>query len=243
MSAGLLRRVVDIGQRYRAQVGICDGRPGQGVGRAVLSCPVAVSSEACGRGEMADARSLGVRVRKNVGVQVPPPALFVVSQTNGDPTSGGGHRRPRSAGPEGADAGTTDPVMGRAHGPKIQRITRICASGRSPKSIGRPRLPHRSHRAWSTRWAACVTKSVGPLGRCPNQCFLECSRPSFGIWSVLARFSARFSLRDLPVFLDMLCRGDLSDMTGPFFRGPGWSLSPDHTRTADGEATPVGCRW
>lgn len=119
MSAGLLRRVVDIGQRYRAQVGICDGRPGQGVGRAVPSCPVAVSSEACGRGEMADARSLGVRVRKNVGVQVPPPALFVVSQANGHPTSGCGHHRLRSAGLEGADAGSTALVMGRAHGPKV----------------------------------------------------------------------------------------------------------------------------
>lgn len=96
-----------------------------------------------------------------------------------------------------------------------------------------------SARAPSARWAACVTKSVGLLGRCPNQCFLECRMPSVGVWSVLARFSARFSLRDLPGFLDMLCRGDLSDMTGPFIRGPGWSLSPDHTRTADGEATPL----
>ena len=30
----------------------------------------------------------------------------------------------------------------------------------------------------------------------------------------LSRFSARFSLMDLPDFLDMLCRGDLSLMGG-----------------------------
>src|SRR4051794_37948485 len=32
-------------------------------------------------------------------------------------------------------------------------------------------------------------------------------------------FSARFSLRDLPAFLDMCCRGDLSAMTAPLVTG------------------------
>lgn len=41
----------------------------------------AVRYSTCGRGEMADARSLGVRVRKDVGVQVPPPALEAKPRT------------------------------------------------------------------------------------------------------------------------------------------------------------------
>lgn len=36
----------------------------------------------------------------------------------------------------------------------------------------------------------------------------------------LARFAARFSLRDLPDFLVMLCRGDLSAMRAPLMWGP-----------------------
>ncbi|AKK26140.1 hypothetical protein AB431_04900 [Mycobacterium sp. EPa45] len=37
--------------------------------------------------------------------------------------------------------------------------------------------------------------------------------------SDLERLSARFSFRDLPDFLDIACRGDLSDIVGPSIGG------------------------
>ena len=45
--------------------------------------------------------------------------------------------------------------------------------------------------------------------------------------AAFARLTARFSLSDLPDFLVILCRGDLSAMVGPFdvgaYSGPGFS--------------------
>jgi hypothetical protein len=41
-----------------------------------------------------------------------------------------------------------------------------------------------------------------------------------------ACLAARFSFRDLPDFLVIVCRGDLSDIANPFSRGPGWSRPP-----------------
>jgi hypothetical protein len=52
------------------------------------------------------------------------------------------------------------------------------------------------------------------------------------VLSDLARFTARFSFRDLPDFFVMLERGDLSDMAGPSIWGPFWSRFLD--------ATPLG---
>lgn len=101
--------------------------------------------------------------------------------------------------------------------------------GWNAKKLGRPTAPEHALTI-ERRWAVWVWL---------DQCFLECSRPSVDAESVLARFAARFSLRDLPDFLVMLCRGDLSDMTGPLVRGPGWSQLPDHTRIADGRAMLV----
>ena len=46
----------------------------------------------------------------------------------------------------------------------------------------------------------------------------------------LARLAARFSFRDFPDFLVMLCRGDLSAIVGPLIMGPGWSQLLDLTR-------------
>ena len=43
---------------------------------------------------------------------------------------------------------------------------------------------------------------------------------------LLLRFSARFSLMDLPDFLDMLCRGDLSLMGNLSERKPEWLRAP-----------------
>lgn len=46
-----------------------------------------------------------------------------------------------------------------------------------------------------------------------SQRFLVCSKASVcEIWVALARFAARFSFRDLPDFLVIVCRGDLSDI-------------------------------
>lgn len=42
----------------------------------------------------------------------------------------------------------------------------------------------------------------------------------------LACLSARFSFKDFPDFLDMACRGDLSDIAGPLFCGG--LVGPDH---------------
>ena len=50
--------------------------------------------------------------------------------------------------------------------------------------------------------------------------FLECSNDSVcEVWSALVRFTARFSLSDLPDFLVMPCLGDLSDITAPLTLG------------------------
>ena len=49
--------------------------------------------------------------------------------------------------------------------------------------------------------------------RIVDQRCLVCSKASVcEIWPALARFSARFSFRDLPDFLVIVCRGDLSDI-------------------------------
>lgn len=40
------------------------------------------------------------------------------------------------------------------------------------------------------------------------------------MWSAFARLAARFSFKDLPDFLAMVCRGDLSDIAGPLIWGP-----------------------
>src|SRR5690348_2012107 len=55
------------------------------------------------------------------------------------------------------------------------------------------------------------------------------------------RFSARFSLRDLPAFLDMCCRGDLSAMTAPWRSLTGFSCPAyaELTRPAGGWALRV----
>jgi hypothetical protein len=46
-----------------------------------------------------------------------------------------------------------------------------------------------------------------------RQCFLVCNKASAcDVWVVLERFVARFSFRDFPDFLVMVCRGDLSDI-------------------------------
>ena len=37
--------------------------------------------------------------------------------------------------------------------------------------------------------------------------------------ATLACLAARFSFRDFPVFLDIVCRGDLSDIAGPLIMG------------------------
>ena len=45
------------------------------------------------------------------------------------------------------------------------------------------------------------------------QRFLVCSKASVcEIWAALVRFVARFSFSDLPDFLVIVCRGDLSDI-------------------------------
>ena len=45
------------------------------------------------------------------------------------------------------------------------------------------------------------------------QRFLVCSKASVcEIWTAFVRFAARFSFRDLPDFLVIVCRGDLSDI-------------------------------
>jgi len=46
----------------------------------------------------------------------------------------------------------------------------------------------------------------------------------------LAFLSARFSFKDFPDFLDIACRGDLSDTAGPLVLwGPDWSRFPNDT--------------
>ena len=56
---------------------------------------------------------------------------------------------------------------------------------------------------------------LGGPGR--GQCFLPCGMISILLCaSAFACFSARFSLRDLPAFLDMCCLGDLSAMAAPW---------------------------
>src|ERR1700712_2823852 len=54
-----------------------------------------------------------------------------------------------------------------------------------------------------------------------TQFFLRFSSLSVGdAWSPSVRLSARFSLRDLPDFLDILDRGDLSAIASPLIWGP-----------------------
>jgi hypothetical protein len=53
-------------------------------------------------------------------------------------------------------------------------------------------------------WASCEF--------CTHR-FLVCSKASVcEIWTAFVRFAARFSFRDLPDFLVIVCRGDLSDI-------------------------------
>lgn len=68
-----------------------------------------------------------------------------------------------------------------------------------------------------------------------NQCFfLECSKDSACETSTtLERLSARFSFRDLPDFLVMVCRGDLSDIATPSLWGP-MSVPVDRVYAATG---------
>ena len=54
---------------------------------------------------------------------------------------------------------------------------------------------------------------AGLRGKLSLQCFLVCSNASVcETWVALPRFAARFSFRDLPDFLVIVCRGDLSDI-------------------------------
>jgi hypothetical protein len=54
-----------------------------------------------------------------------------------------------------------------------------------------------------------------------SQLFLMWSKVSVcEIWAALARFLARFSFRDAPDFLVMVCRGDLSDIAALLIWGP-----------------------
>jgi hypothetical protein len=54
-----------------------------------------------------------------------------------------------------------------------------------------------------------------------SQLFLMWSKASVcEIWAALARFLARFSFRDAPDFLVMVCRGDLSDIAALLIWGP-----------------------
>jgi hypothetical protein len=70
-----------------------------------------------------------------------------------------------------------------------------------------------------------------------SQRFLVCSNASFGeIRAALARFAARFSFRDLPDFLVIVCRGDLSDITALLIWGP--VLVPVHRVYAPGPRQP-----
>ena len=63
------------------------------------------------------------------------------------------------------------------------------------------------HKAWVTRPVAA------PWGMLSPQRFLVCSNASVcEIWAALVRFVARFSFSDLPDFLVIVCRGDLSDI-------------------------------
>src|SRR5690606_1141123 len=82
----------------------------------------------------------------------------------------------------------------------------------------------------------CVTQMSLPPGagrRLRHWWRFLCSTASVWLaaaFAALARFSARFSLRDLPDFLDIVCRGDLSDIVGPSIAGPDWSRYTDRTR-------------
>src|SRR5262249_23351937 len=77
----------------------------------------------------------------------------------------------------------------------------------------------------------------------PPQRFLGCSSASVcEAWSALARFMARFSFSDLPDFLVMVWRGDLSDIAGPLDWGPGWSRFIDVTPFVPDAAPSFGTR-
>jgi hypothetical protein len=67
------------------------------------------------------------------------------------------------------------------------------------------------------------------------QRFLVCSNASVcEIWLALPRFAARFSFRDLPDFLVIVCRGDLSDILALRYGGL--------CRSRFSECTPPGPR-
>ena len=74
----------------------------------------------------------------------------------------------------------------------------------------------------------------------PGQRFLGLSKASVAeVWAALACLAARFSFSDLPVFLVMLCRGDLSDIACPFlYGGLCWSRLPDLTPFGVASARP-----
>jgi hypothetical protein len=76
---------------------------------------------------------------------------------------------------------------------------------------------------------------AGLRGKLSPQCFLVCSNASVcETWAALLRFAARFSFRDLPDFLVIVCRGDLSDILALRYGGL--------CRSRFSECTPPGPR-
>src|SRR6185312_5669977 len=76
--------------------------------------------------------------------------------------------------------------------------------------------------------ASSPTRAVAP------QCFWMCSLSVDEARSSLARLSARFCFSDLPDFLLIVCRGDLSAIWTPSSWGPGWSRCLDPTSNRRG---------
>jgi hypothetical protein len=64
------------------------------------------------------------------------------------------------------------------------------------------------------------------------------------IWAALTRFLARFSFRDAPDFLVMVCRGDLSDIAALLIWGPGLvPVSPVYTPDPRRPDLPNGYKY
>jgi len=82
---------------------------------------------------------------------------------------------------------------------------------------------------------------AGLQGKSSPQCFLVCSNASVcETWAALPRFAARFSFRDLPDFLVIVCRGDLSDILA--LRYGGLCRSRFSECTPPGPRRPLGQR-